>query len=79
METRKETYKGKEIIFGIPDDPNYIGEIELEIDGKHIHMIKMEDGTYGAHLLPYANYSSIMQLARDVIEKVPEFKGGLVT
>jgi len=71
---QKEIYKGREIDFDVPDDNNYIGEIRVEIDGQHLHVIRMEDGTYGAHLLPYNNYPSLVELAKDVIDKVPQFR-----
>jgi hypothetical protein len=78
MTQTKENYKGKEIIIETPEDPNYVGEIGLQIDGKHVHTIRMEDGTYSCHLLPYANYNSPFELSKAVIEKVPQFNNRLV-
>jgi len=74
LSPKKEIYKGREIVFEIPDDDNYVGEIRVEIDGQHLHVIRLEDGTYGAHLLPYSNYPSLLELAKDVIDKVPQFR-----
>jgi hypothetical protein len=74
----KETYKSKEISFEIPDDDSHIGEIHLEINGEHVHVTKMEDGRYATHLLPYADYSSVLELAKDLIDKVPQFRGDLI-
>jgi hypothetical protein len=75
---QKEIYKGKEIAFEIPEDDTYIGKIHLQINGEHIHVTRMEDGRYATHLLPYVDYSSVLQLAKDLIDKVPQFSGGLI-
>jgi hypothetical protein len=72
-----EKYKGKSIVYNIPDDNTYVGEIELTIDGEHVHVVKMQDGNYGAHLLPYNYYTSVIDLAHDVIDKTPQFSGRL--
>jgi hypothetical protein len=72
-----ERYKGKEIAFEIPADESKIGEVRLEIEGKHVHAIRMEDGKYGSHVLPYSDYDSIIDLAKALIDNVPEFGGGL--
>lgn len=73
-----ENYKEKGIIIEEPEDPNYIGEITVQIDGKHIHAIRMEDGTYSCHLLPYSSYDSPLELSKAVIDKVPQFGNRLI-
>ena len=78
MTQSNQNYKQKEIIIEVPEDPNYIGEILLQIDGKHIHAIKMEDGTYSSHLLPYSNYNSPLELSKAIIDKVPQFSDRLI-
>jgi hypothetical protein len=71
------TYKGKEIAFEQPQDDSKIGEVRLEIDGKHVHAIRMEGGRYGSHILPYSDYDSIPDLAKALIDNVPQFGGEL--
>jgi hypothetical protein len=77
LDQRKEIYKGKEIAYDIPattqKDSTGV-EVHLKIDHEDLHVIRMEDGTYGTHLLPFQNYGSIEQLAKDVIDKVPQFR-----
>lgn len=68
-------YRGKKIVYDIPDDNSYVGEVHLEIDGEHVHAIRMQDGNFGAHLLPYMYYTSIVDLAHDIMDKTPQFSG----
>jgi hypothetical protein len=70
---RKEEYHDKEIEYSIPEDEHYIGEIHVRIAGKHLHTMRLSDGSYAAHSLPFINYDSIQELTRDVVDKVPYF------
>ena len=82
MDHRKEIYKDKEIVYEAPATAeedvtgSRSGEVHVRIDHQELHVIRMEDGTYGTHLLPFQNYGSIEQLAKDVIDKVPQFRKG---
>jgi len=67
-------YHNKEITYSIPEDENYIGEIELTIEHKHIHAQKLIDGSYATHFLPYLHYDSIEELAQEVITNLPLFR-----
>ena len=77
-QNKREIYKGKEIIYEIPTTAEKnVGEIHVTIDNEHIHTTRMEDGSYGTHLLPFQNYGSVEELTKDVIDKVPQFRKGL--
>jgi hypothetical protein len=67
-------YRNKEITYSIPEDPNYVGKIDLEIDHKHVHALKLIDGTFATHFLPYLHYDSIEELTNEVIDKVPFYR-----
>jgi hypothetical protein len=73
VENTKQEYKGKEIVYVVPEDKSYIGEIHVKIDQEHLHAIRLENGLYTTHFLPHQQYSSIYELAKDVIDKVPQF------
>lgn len=66
MAQQEETHKGFKIV--IDTDKN-----ELTIDSKKIDIIKEEDGKYSTSYMPYTNYGSILDLARHVIDKAPDF------
>jgi hypothetical protein len=70
---RKEEYLNKEIIYSIPEDKDYVGEIHVLMAGHHLHVMKLGDGSYATHFLPFKNYESIQELTKDVAEKVPFF------
>jgi hypothetical protein len=67
-------YRNKAIIYSIPEDPEYVGEIHAKVEGHHIHAMKLIDGSYATHFLPFRSYSSVQELTRDVMDKVPYFK-----
>ncbi len=73
MAERKEMYRNKEIEYLIPEDENYVGEVHVRIGGKHLHTMRLGDGSYTTHSLPFQNYDSIQELTRDVVDKVPYF------
>lgn len=82
VQKKSEEYKGKHILYE-EKDPSFYGQIEVEItpsigDG-HVHTIRMKNGRYGTHLLPYRDYSSIPEMAHDIIDKVPAFSGKHIT
>jgi hypothetical protein len=71
---QKESYHGKEITYSIPEDPSYNGDIHAQIGGHHVHIMKLIDGSYTTHLLPFRSYSSMQELTRDIMDKVPYYK-----
>lgn len=73
MLERKILYRNKEIIYSIPEDKNYVGEIHILMAGHHLHAMKLGDGSYATHFLPFKNYDSVQELTRDVTDKVPYF------
>ena len=71
MPEQRENYKGKEIVIDTGDD-----QIQVRIDGSEIEVARDEDsGRYVTSLLPYTDYSSASDLAKDVSDNVPEFAG----
>ena len=50
----------------------------LTIDNAEIHIMKLQDGTYATHYFPYWGYSTLEDLAKDIIDKVPEFGPNLI-
>ena len=70
MSEKKETYKGRQII--IKTDVK--GE-QLYIGGKRIDTyLDKASGRYNTSHLPHAEFQSLMDLARNVIDHVPAFK-----
>ncbi len=76
MERKREKYKGREIEYDMPssDQESTADEMHLIIDKKHLHVMRMEDGSFATHLLPFQAYNSMEKLSKDIIDKVPEFK-----
>lgn len=71
MPEQRENYKGKEIIVETGDD-----QIQVSIGGSKIKVVRNEDsGKYMTSLLPYTDFSSAIDLAKDVSDNVPDFAG----
>ncbi len=72
MPEQRETYKGKNIVI-----ETAANTIQVRIDGKEIEVAQDESsGRYVTSLLPYTDYSSAIDLAKDVSDNVPDFAGG---
>ena len=68
MPEQREYYKGKEIVVKTEDE-----QIQVRIDGSEIEVARDEDsGKYVTSLLPYTDYSSAIDLAKDVSDNVPD-------
>ena len=65
MAELKESFKGFEIV--IDEDG------KLQIDGKSIPSVKLENGNYHSDFLPYTQYASLLELAQQIVAKSPEF------
>ena len=65
MAEQKKTFKGFEIV--IDDNEN------LAVDGKAIDVSKGENGNYYTSYLPYTEYPTLMELAQEVVDNVPDF------
>jgi hypothetical protein len=74
LREQNETYKDIQITYSIPQDKRYVGDVKIKIGDKHIHAIRLSDGSYGTHFLPFKNYDSVEQLAKDIVDKVPYFR-----
>ena len=74
---KSTTYKGKKIIYSVPRDKNYVGMIDLQVEHKHIHAMRLMDGSYATHFLPYLHYDSVEALTESVIDKMSHFIGHL--
>ena len=71
MPEQRENYKGKEIVIDTGDD-----QVQVRIDGSKIEVARDEvSGRYVTSLLPYTDYSSAVDLAKDVSDNVPDFAG----
>lgn len=66
-------YNGIEITYSVPSDEEHIGDIHMKIGEQHLHAVRLSDGSYTTHFLPFKNYDSIQSLARDAVDKVPYF------
>lgn len=50
----------------------------LTIDNIPLHVMKLSDGGYKTHYLPYWSYSSLEDLSRDIIDMTPRFNSNLL-
>lgn len=71
---KSRVYKNKEVSYSVPEDPNYVGLVDVEIEHRHVHTARLLDGTYATHFLPYLHYDSIEELTNEVIDKVPFYR-----
>lgn len=46
-----------------------------KIDGKEIHLVKTQSGKYLSHYYPYVIYDTKLEVAKTLIDYVPEFGG----
>ncbi|MBW4491682.1 MAG: hypothetical protein KME26_00940 [Oscillatoria princeps RMCB-10] len=73
MPEERRTYKNREILIKTDDS-----EPQLLISGKQIDVARdAASGRYSTSYLPYEDYESIEELAKDVIDYVPSFKRDL--
>jgi hypothetical protein len=71
---QNDKYKDKDIVIDIPDEHGgHESHIHLSINNRDIHVMKLSTGKYSSHYLPYQKFSSIMELARALIDEVPLF------
>lgn len=82
LQEQRENYKGREVFIKYVD-----GEPQLTIDGEGVDtftgqmleqpgfFFKGGEGpvTYSTSYLPFTDYSSVMEMARDLIDYVPDF------
>jgi hypothetical protein len=73
MTEKREAYKSREILIETAEtDEN---QVRLSIDEKQIDVVRDENsGKYTTYILPYQEYSSIEDLAKDVIDYLPSFR-----
>lgn len=67
-------YKGKKFVYSVPEAKNYVGMLEIQVEHKHIHAMRLLDGSYATHFLPYLHYDSVESLSESVIDNVPFFR-----
>lgn len=65
MAEQKETFKGFEIVIDNNDN--------LTVHDKSIDVEQTEDGNYYTSYLPYTQYATLMELAKHVVDKTPDF------
>lgn len=71
MTEEQEEYEGKGIRFEEDEE-----EPELVIEERDIEVIHEEEGYYTVHL-PYAHYSSLQELAEDLVDNWSEMEPAL--
>jgi hypothetical protein len=78
------TYQGKKVTINQPmEHPSRDMDMHgmhdlLSIDDADIHVMTLQDDKFGSHYFPYWSYDSIEHLAKDLIDKVPEFGPNLI-
>jgi len=85
------TYHGKRVVINQPDinrsheldmthdmHGHEHGHGTLMIDDLDIHIMTLQDGTFATHYFPYWSYDSLEKVAKDLIDKVPEFGPRLI-
>lgn len=46
----------------------------IQVDGAPVPVERLTDGTFGTSLLPYQTYSSLRELAADLITHHPDYR-----
>ena len=70
MAEERETYKAWEIIATADDN-----EVRISIGGREVEVTREDRSKrYSTNLLPYTDYQSLVELAKQVIDHVPDFK-----
>lgn len=70
MPEQEETYRGFEIVI----DESQGTPSTIKIADTTVEVSRMENGKYITQYMPYTEYDSLMELARHVIDKVPDFE-----
>lgn len=65
MAAQQETFKGFEIVID--------AENNLRIGDQSIDVHRSDDGKFYTPYLPYTQYDSILELAKQVVDKAPDF------
>ena len=69
MSEEHETYKGKDILASTDK------EVQLSIGGQGVDVSRDEtSGRFVTVHLPYTSYDSLIDLAKQVIDNVPDFR-----
>ncbi len=69
MSKQIKNHQGFEIVIESEE-----GGIEsLSIAGKSIDISKTDTGNYITSMMPYTQYDSVLELAKHVVEKTPDF------
>jgi len=70
MQAIHESYRGHDVVVRGTDD-----EPEMIIDGQLMDVQSIGKGTYASGALPFTNYSSLPDLAHDLIDHSQVFHG----
>jgi hypothetical protein len=72
MPEERSTYKGKETVIGTEGNVS-----RLHIDGREVQFrLNEASGRFETIHLPYTSYRSVADLAKAVIDHVPDFRTG---
>jgi len=69
MSKQIENHQGFEIVIESEGE----GIESLSIAGKSIDLTKTDTGNYITSMMPYTQYGSVLELAKHVVEKAPDF------
>ena len=79
------TYHGKNVIINRPGESRSHDEHmthdthdTLSINDADIHVMTLKDGKFATHYFPYSSFDSLEEMAKDLIDKVPEFGPHLI-
>jgi len=81
------TYHGKKVVINQPEErishdmhgiQDMHGHDILSIDDADIHIMTLQDGTFATHYFPYWSYDSLEKVAKDLVDRVPEFGPRLI-
>lgn len=70
MPEQKETHRGFEIVV----DESQGTPSTIKIGDTTVEVAKADDGRYFTQYMPYTDYDSLIELAKHVIDKVPDFE-----
>ena len=69
----RRTYKGRKIVIR-PTKVSAKGEVLIEVDGQPVEVYQAGPNEFHSIRLPYAAYSSLLDLAKGLIDHEPSFR-----
>ena len=69
MAEQRETYRGRTIVVKTVG-----GKPQVSIDNKAVEVLQEGPDKYVSDFLPYTSYPTLLELAKQVVDCVPDFK-----